>query len=72
MKLTRMPLEHLWQSRVLDVSVTELLEGRKLDRTSEMNADSVETLVRKTLALSEDTPAKKRHVSGKEYASCAL
>ena len=42
----------------LDVSVTELLEGKKLDRASEMKPEQVENIVKKALALSEDTPEK--------------
>lgn len=43
---------------ILEVSVTELLEGRKLDHTSEMDTDQVEVLVKKALSLSEDSPEK--------------
>lgn len=45
---------------ILEVSVTELLEGRKLEHTSEMDTDQVELLVKKALTLSEDTPEKKK------------
>lgn len=43
---------------ILEISVTELLEGRKLDHTSEMDTDQVEVLVKKALSLSEDNPEK--------------
>lgn len=46
-------------SEILEVSVTELLEGRKLDHASEMDANHVELLVKKALSFSEDTPASK-------------
>lgn len=45
-------------AEILDVSVTELLEGKKLDRSSEMKPEQVENIVKKALALSEDTPEK--------------
>ena len=38
-------------SAILEVSVTELLEGRKLNRPSEMDADHVELLVKKVLSF---------------------
>lgn len=47
-------------AEILDVSVTELLEGRKLDQASEMNAEQVEILVKKALAFSEEAPEKKK------------
>ncbi len=50
-----MPLAEL-----LDVSVTELLEGRKLDASSGLDASQVEAIVKKALSLSEDTPEKKK------------
>ena len=45
-------------AEILDVSVTELLQGKKLDRASEMKPEQVENIVKKALALSEDTPEK--------------
>lgn len=47
-------------AKILDVSVTELLEGRKLDDSSEMDASQVEALVQKALSFSEDAPEKKK------------
>ena len=47
-------------SEILDISVTELLEGRKLDHASEMDADQVEILVKKALSFSEDSPERKK------------
>lgn len=46
-----MPLAEL-----LDVSVTELLEGKLLDHTDKMDADQIETLVKKALVYSEKLP----------------
>lgn len=43
---------------ILDISVTELLEGKRMEKTSEMNAAQAESLVRKALSFSEKTPAK--------------
>lgn len=62
-------------AEILKVSVTELLEGRKLDPSSEMNADQVETLVKKALTLSEDTPEKKKALRRKNavtFWGCTL
>lgn len=50
-----MPLAEL-----LEVSVTELLEGRKLNPASELDAAQVEVLVKKALTLSEDSPERKK------------
>lgn len=47
-------------AEILEVSVTELLEGRRLDSASAMKADQVEQLVKKALTLTEDTPEKQR------------
>lgn len=47
-------------AEILEVSVTELLEGRRLDVTSPMDAKQVESLVKKALTFSEDSPEKKR------------
>ena len=47
-------------SEILDISVTVLLEGRKLDHASEMDADQVEILVKKALSFSEDSPERKK------------
>lgn len=47
-------------AEILDVSVTELLEGQKLDHTSEMDTGHVEILVKKALAFSEDNLEKKK------------
>ena len=43
---------------ILDVTVTELLEGRKLDQTVSMNTGQVETIVKKALNFSDETPEK--------------
>jgi len=42
----------------LDVTVTELLEGRKLDNGG-MNKDEVEAIVKKAINFSEEIPGKK-------------
>ncbi len=51
-------------AEMLDLSVTELLEGKKMEKDSEMNAAQVENLVKKALSFSEKPeikdPAKKR------------
>lgn len=47
-------------AEILEVSVTELLEGRRLEPDSEMNAGKVEELVKKALTLSEDSPASRQ------------
>ncbi len=51
-------------AEMLNLSVTELLEGKKMDKDSEMNAAQVENLVKKALSFSEKPetkdPAKKR------------
>lgn len=47
-------------AELLEVSVTELLEGRRLDPSSEMNAGKVEELVKKALTLSEDTQESRQ------------
>lgn len=46
-------------AEILEVSVTELLEGRRLEPGSEMSAGKVEELVKKALVLSEDTPESR-------------
>lgn len=65
-----MPLADL-----LGVSVTELLEGRRLEKDSGMEVERVEVLVQKALALSEDTPEKKRARAGERaavFGGCVL
>lgn len=55
-------------AEILEVSVTELLEGRRLDPAAEMNAGQVETLVKKALTLSEVSPEKQRALRRKNAA----
>ena len=43
-------------AEILDVSVTELLEGQKLDSALNMDTEQVEVLVKKALTLSDDNP----------------
>lgn len=55
-------------SNILGVSVTELLEGKRLQEDTGMDAEHVETLVKKALTLSEETPEaklqrKRRHAA---------
>ena len=45
-------------AEILDVSVTELLEGKKMDQSGEIKTEEVENIVKKALALSEETPEK--------------
>lgn len=65
-------------AEILEVSVTELLEGRRLDPGSEMNAGKVEELVKKALTLSEETPEnrqirkERRRKNALIFCSCTL
>lgn len=62
-------------AEILDVSVTELLEGRRLDPDFEMNAGKAEELVKKVLTLSEETPEKRKERCRKNaviFCSCTL
>ncbi len=65
-------------AEILEVSVTELLEGRKLDPDSEMNAGKVEELVKKALTLSEENPVTRQQRKERLqknaviFCSCAL
>lgn len=54
-------------AEILDVSVTELLEGRRLDQASEMNAEQVEILVKKALNFPEEKPERNKEQQ-KKYA----
>ena len=63
-------------SEILEVSVTELLEGRLFPEKTHMEPDQVELLVKKALTFSEETPEKTR-ARKKKYAllfggSCLL
>lgn len=60
---------------ILDVSITELLEGRRMEKLSELDNERVETLVKKALTLSEDTPEQRRQKrikNGLIFGACAL
>ena len=65
-------------AEILGVSVTELLEGRRLAPGSEMNAGKVEELVKKALTLSEETPAdrqlrkERQRKNAAVFCSCTL
>lgn len=45
-------------AEILDLSVTELLEGKRIGNDSKMNAGQVEDLVKKALSFSEKKPEK--------------
>lgn len=47
-------------AKLLQVSVTELLEGRYLEQDATMDTEQVEAIVHKTLALTEEPPEKKK------------
>lgn len=47
-------------AEILEVSVTELLEGQRLAPDFEMNAGKVDELVKRALALSEENPANRQ------------
>ncbi len=60
-------------AEALEVSVTELLEGRKIDPKSEMNARKVEELVQKALNLeSPEERGKRRKRDMMVFGSCVL
>lgn len=62
-------------AEILEVSVTELLEGRKLDASAGMDASHVESLVKMALTFSEDTPEKKKSRQKKHaviFGGCTL
>lgn len=54
-------------AELLDVTVTELLEGRKLENATEMDTTQVEVLVKKVLKFSEETPEQKRARQTKHF-----
>lgn len=60
-------------SRLLDVSVTELLEGKKLESAS-MDAGQVEALVQRALTFSEDASlgGKGKRLRALGFAACSL
>ena len=47
-------------SDILDVTVTELLEGKRMETDSSLNTEQVENLVKKALAFSEKSRKKAR------------
>ena len=47
-------------SEQLGVTVTELLEGRRMENNAEMDRQQVETLLQKTIGLSEEKPRLSR------------
>lgn len=59
----------------LGVTVTELLEGRRLETSAGMGMEKVEHLVKQALSLSAETPEPERRGWGKRLAlwvSCVL
>lgn len=62
-------------AEILGVTVTELLEGRKIDQAAGMDTGHVELLVKKVLAFSEETPEKakeRRKKRGFLFGGCSL
>lgn len=62
-------------SEALGVTVTELLEGRKMEPSAELDTGQVETLVKKALEFSEETPKQqieKRRKRGLFFAGLVL
>lgn len=47
-------------AELLEVTVTELLEGQKLQNNADLSTGQVETLVKKVLTFSEESPEKSR------------
>ena len=46
-------------AEALDVSVAELLEGRKIEHTTDLDYTQVDSLVKRVLSLSEESPQEK-------------
>lgn len=60
-------------SEILEVTVTELLKGERIDTKKDMDAEEVETLVVGSLELSVQDMIKKRKTKWKiAYLSCVL
>ena len=62
-------------AEILEVSVTELLEGRRMVTMEELKQGEVERLVKKALLFSEETPEKRRERRKKHamlLAGCCL
>ncbi len=60
-------------ANILDVTVTELLENRKFEDSTELNPQQVETLVKKALTFSEENPKKAKEQKlkyGIIFAAC--
>lgn len=58
---------------VLEVTVTELLEGRRMENAGGMDTDQVENLVKKVLSFSSETPEKvkeKKMKHGLIFGGC--
>lgn len=62
-------------AEILGVSVTELLEGEKIAESLTMDTDQIETLVKKAVAFSEESPEQLRERKRKRfcgYMGCVL
>lgn len=59
-------------SEILDVSVTELLEGKKLETTSSLNMVQAEELVKKALTFSEISPEQEKEQKKRRALSFAF
>lgn len=62
-------------SDILDVTVTELLEGKRMETDSSLNTEQVENLVKKALAFSEKKPEKSPQQKRKHwllFTGCCL
>lgn len=55
-------------SEVLEVTVTELLEGKKMEKSEQMSTEQVEALMQKALCLSdEESPLAKQNKKKRGY-----
>ena len=55
-------------AELLDVSVAELLEGRRLTPDAKLSSECVDVIVQKALTFSEDTPERQREKRKKHAA----
>lgn len=62
-------------AEILGVTVTELLEGRRMDHSMELDTERVEIIVKKALALSGESPektAERKRRLRRIFAVCVL
>lgn len=62
-------------AKILEVSVTELLEGQLINTEEKIDSQQVENLVKKALSLSEETPEKAKERKKKYgflFGGCSL